>query len=656
MRRQGDRGAVAMTLWMLRYPLRRWSALLVVLGTMVAQIGLTLLGPWPMKLIVDNVLSSQPLPAPLAGIIGAGAGGPDREALLLVAIAATVLLFVLTWALGVAAAFAKISFGQRMVYDLAADLFAHLQRLSLRFHSRNSVGDTMRRVTEDCGSVATVVEGALLPTVASVISLVAMFLVMWQLSAPVTLLALGAIPLMFFALVRYSEPMAQRSYVQQEVEGEVYEVVEQTLSAIPVVQAFGAEERADRRFRAVTTATLEATLAATDVQFRFKILLGLATALGTAAILWIGAHQVLSGALSIGGLLVFLAYLGQLYGHVESLVYAPASIREATGSGRRVMEVLDAEPEVADAPGAWALPPVVGHVRLEDVTFGYETGRPVLRGVTLEARPGEVVALVGATGAGKSTLVGLVPRFNDPWTGRVTIDGHDLRDVRLRSLREQVALVLQEPFLFPLTIAENIAYGRPDATREEIEAAATAANAHAFISRLPEGYDTLVGERGATLSGGERQRLSIARALLKDAPILILDEPTSALDAETEALLLDALERLMAGRTTFIIAHRLSTIRRADRIAVLRDGQIVEQGRHGELLAHKGAYARLHDLQFGSGDEPATMEAPSTVRERFHSRLRRALGPGRILADLNARLRRMRAEQARAAREAPPYE
>jgi ATP-binding cassette subfamily B protein/subfamily B ATP-binding cassette protein MsbA len=270
-----------------------------------------------------------------------------------------------------------------------------------------------------------------------------------------------------------------------------------------------------------------------------------------------------------------------------------------------VLEVLGTEREVHDRPGAVALPPVAGHVRLEDVGFGYETGRPVLCDVSLEVEPGQTVSLVGATGAGKTTLASLLPRFFDPWQGRVLIDGFDLRDVQIQSLRDQVAIVLQEAFLFPRTIAENIAYARPDASREEIEAAARAANAHAFIERLPQGYDTPVGERGATLSGGERQRISIARAFLKDAPILILDEPTSALDAATESLLLEALGRLMKGRTTFIIAHRLSTIRTADRIVVIQEGKVVESGTHEELRALQGRYAHLHNLQFGLAPEPA---------------------------------------------------
>jgi ATP-binding cassette subfamily B protein/subfamily B ATP-binding cassette protein MsbA len=370
---------------------------------------------------------------------------------------------------------------------------------------------------------------------------------------------------------------------------------------MPVVQAFGQEEREHERFRAIAAQAIRARQRGSLLGGLTDLSSGLVTALGTAAILFVGAGAVLDDRMTVGALLVFIAYLRTLQLQLKSLTGVYLSLQTAGGSIDRVTEILDAEREVDDRPDARTLPAVRGHIRVQGVVFGYEPDRPVLRDVSFQVRPGETVAIVGPTGAGKSTLVSLVPRFIDPAAGRITIDGHDLRDVQLRSLREQVALVLQEPFLFPLTIAENIAYGRPDATRGEIEAAARAANAGAFIERLPEGYQTLVGERGATLSGGERQRLSIARALLKDAPILVLDEPTSALDAETEHLLLEALARLMAGRTTLIIAHRLSTIRRADRILVLREGTIVESGSHVELLAAEGFYAHLHRLQFGGG-------------------------------------------------------
>jgi len=405
------------------------------------------------------------------------------------------------------------------------------------------------------------------------------------------------VPYMMLVLQIYARPMMERSYQQQEVEGQIYDVVEQTFSAMPVVQAFGREEFNDARFRHSTRETVATTVSLMNIQMQFKILIGLATAAGTAAILWFGTRHALQGLLSIGDIVLFLSYLGSLYAPLEAVIYSSSTIQGAAGSARRVWEVLESEREVTDKSGALSLGSVRGQVDFENVTYGYEPERAVLREVSLEVQPGETIALVGVTGAGKTTLLGLVPRFFDPWQGRVRIDGQDVRDVQLKSLRGNIAIVLQEPFLFPLSVAENIAYGRPHATMAEIEAAARAANAHDFIQRLPAGYQTVIGERGATLSGGERQRLSIARALLKDSPILILDEPTSALDAETEHLLMEAVERLTKGRTTFIIAHRLSTIRRANRIVVLDQGQIVEIGTHEQLLARGGIYARFHARQ-----------------------------------------------------------
>jgi ATP-binding cassette subfamily B protein/subfamily B ATP-binding cassette protein MsbA len=314
-------------------------------------------------------------------------------------------------------------------------------------------------------------------------------------------------------------------------------------------------------------------------------------------IFWFGGQAVMRADMTLGQIVLFLGYLAGLYSPIEVMAYTGSTIQVAGGSARRVLEVLETEPEVLERPGAISLPRARGHVQFQNVSFGYEPQKLVLRDVTLDARPGQTIALVGPTGAGKSTLVSLVPRFFDPVEGRVLIDGHDIRDVKLASLRSQVAIVLQEPFLFPLSVAENIAYGRPDATPAEIEAAACAANAHDFISRLPQGYETILGDRGTNLSGGERQRLSIARALLKDAPILILDEPTSALDAGTETVIMEAVQNLVRGRTTFIIAHRLATVQNAHRIIVLQNGAVIESGTHRDLMNQGGLYARFAGLQ-----------------------------------------------------------
>ena len=593
-------GLVRLCRWAFGYALRRRLPLAGVSVSMLLKIGLDVLKPWPMVFLIDYVLRGYTMPAALSGFVEVLPGPATASYLIGWSVAATVLIFLLSWAVGLATAYANISLGQRMVYDLAGDLFAKLQQLSLRFHASKSVGDNIRRVTADCTCVSIIVKDALLPVLAAVVSLAAMFSIMWRIDATLTLLAVAVVPYMMLVFWLYARPMMERSYEQQEVEGRIYSTVEQTFSAIPAVQAFSREELNEQRFSSATTDTIAATMTLTNVQLHFKILMGLATAVGTAGILWFGTRHALAQQMSIGDIILFLSYLGSLYAPLEAIMYTSSTLQGAAGSARRVLEVLETEREVRDKPGAIALTHVRGHVEIEKVTFGYERGRPILRNVSVDVHPGETIALVGPTGAGKTTLVSLVARFFDPWEGRLLMDGHDLRDVQLTSLRQHIAIVLQEPFLFPMTVAENIAYGRPNATMANIEDAARAANAHEFIERLPQGYQTVIGERGGTLSGGQRQRISIARALLKNAPVLILDEPTSALDVETERGLLEALERLTHGRATFIIAHRLSTIRRANRIVVLKEGQIVETGTHEQLLAAGGFYRRLHELQFGT--------------------------------------------------------
>jgi ATP-binding cassette, subfamily B, bacterial len=597
-----------LTAWAWRYARRFPLPLATVLGCMAANVALSVLKPWPMVFIVDYVLRGQAMPGWLAQAVHVLPGSDRPLALATWAVAATILIFLLDWLCGIAAKYANVSLGQRITYAVAADSLRRLQQLSLLFHSRRSTGDSVRRVTSDSGSIAGILRDALLPVVSSIATLATMLVIMWRLDPSLTLVALLVAPCMAGVFRLYAGQMLERSYREYEGEARIYEVVEQTFSALPAVKAFAREAHNTNAFRQAMDRTLQAALGTLSSQLQFKVLMNLATALGTAAILWIGTHAVLRGEMTVGTILLFVSYLAALYTPLEAIMYTGSMIQTAGGSARRVLEVLHTEPEVIDRPGAPPLLAAKGRVGFADVGFAYEDGRPILRGISLEVAAGETIALVGPTGAGKSTLVSLIPRFFDPTAGRVLIDGRDIRDVQVASLRDHVALVLQEPFLFPLTIAENIAYGRLGASRAEVETAARAANAHEFIKRLPEGYDTAIGERGATLSGGERQRIAIARALLKDAPILILDEPTSAVDAESEALIMAALQNLSRGRTTFIIAHRLTTVRNADRIVLLHDGVVAEMGTHEDLIQQGGVYSRYARLQ-GDPESSRTVAA-----------------------------------------------
>ena len=581
---------------LLKYARPHWRGLGAIFITMGLGIGLDVLRPWPTKLLVDQVLGGQPVSGKLARLMHLLPAGSGTQGLLLWVCIATVLIFVVGTLMTMLSTLASVKLGQRMTFDLGADLFYHLQKLSLLFHSRRSVGDTISRITGDAYCVQTLVTGALVPLARSLGTLASMFVIMWRLDPRMTLVSLGVVPFMALSIRMFGKPMKRRTRERRDLEGRMTAIVQQALSAIPAVQAFAREEVECERFRSYAEQTVAAYSRGTLAGMWFKFFVGLVTAIGTAAIMWLGARYALEGRMSVGTILIFLAYLASLYAPLNDITFTASTWQGAAASSDRVIEVLNTEPEVKDSPAACEAR-LRGHVRYEDVSFGYERGHPVLKRISFDVQPGEVIAIVGPTGAGKTTLVNLLVRFFDPWSGRVLIDGRDIRELKVRSLREQIAMVLQEPFIFPLTAAENIGYGRLNASRQQIEAAAAAANADLFINQLPNGYDSVIGERGATLSGGEKQRLSIARAFLKDAPILVLDEPTSALDARTESFLLAGLERLMKGRTTFIIAHRLSTIRNANRILVLDGGRIVEQGRHADLLLQGGMYAALYRQQ-----------------------------------------------------------
>lgn len=381
-----------------------------------------------------------------------------------------------------------------------------------------------------------------------------------------------------------------------------YEQIERALSAVPVVQAFARESENDSALAGIYQTTLTAALRANSSQMKLRVLTGLLTAAGSAAVIYVGAMLVLNHQLTVGSLLIFLSYLASIYSPLESIVDSSRHVLDAAGSARRVLEVLSLNQDVVESPNAKPLQIRGNHgceLRMENIRFGYEPNRPVMKDLNFHASPGEIVALVGGSGAGKTTLVSMLPRLHDPWSGWIFLDDQDTRDLQLSSLRQQIGFVLQQSFLFPISIAENIAYGLPGATRQQVENAAKAASAMDFIWALPDGFDTIVGERGATLSVGQRQRISIARALLKNPPLLVLDEPTSALDAETEATFIDAMRGASAGRTTLVIAHKLSTVRAADRIAVLSDGIISATGMHDQLLVSSPLYAEIckHQLR-----------------------------------------------------------
>lgn len=563
-----------------RYALPQWRSLCVIGALMLAGIAAGLLAPWPMKLIVDNVFRDEPFPKSLEWIARLPAAGSDRGRLGWLAFA-TVALFLLQRLIVILQSYIQAGASHRMVYALAADLFDHLQRQTLVFHRKHHTGDLVRRVTADTGCVRELVMNVFLPLVSSLITVISMFYVMWFLHSWLALFALTLVfPLAVLVRV-FARPMSERKYHEWEVQGQLHSLAEQTLTSMPLIQAFGREPIEDSRFRRTAARGVQAALQSEIAQHQFRVSTGTVTALGASVVLLVGGISALEGQITVGTLMVLVAYFAALYSPIETLAYLSEGFASASAGAKRVLEVMSPDvSRIVDAPGAKPFKQAAGSagisIHFSNVSFGYATGQPVLENISLRIEAGQTVALVGRTGAGKSTLVSLIPRLFDPWQGCIRFNGTDIRELQVQCVRSQVAMVSQQAFLLPISIAENIAYARPNASLEEVIAAAVAAEADGFIRRLPNGYQTIIGERGLTLSGGERQRLSIARAILKDAPILILDEPTSSLDSETETAIVDALDRLIHGRTTIVIAHRLSTIRSADEVVALAEGHIVE--------------------------------------------------------------------------------
>ena len=554
----------------------------------VAGVGVELLKPIPLAIVLDTVLQGRPLPATLAPWLS----GVPSNLLLGGAAVAIVLLALLAGALTLASNYLTIDVGQRMVNDMRVDLYAHLQKLSLKFHYRQRVGDLLFRVMADTFSVQSLVMNGFLPLFTSALMLAGMFVVMARFDMSLAVIALAVTPLLFLAITRLTSRIHGHAASSKEAESELYSRAETVIGAVKLVQAYGREARAVEDFRLGSEKSLALTLRLYSAETVFILIVDTILASGTALLVWLGASRVLEGTLTIGGLTIFLAYLRDMYRPMQSVAGNLKEIASSRAGLDRVFAVLDVQPDIQDAPGARELAMARGEVALENVTFAYEAGSPVLQDVSLRIRASETVALVGATGAGKSTLASLVLRFFDPQQGKVTLDGHDLRELKLTALRRQVTLMLQEPILFQTSVADNIAFAS-DEPLERIKEAARRAQAEPFILALPMGYDTVIGQDGLTLSGGQRQRLALARAILRRTPVVILDEPTSSLDVATEAVVFRNVEELLRDRTAIIIAHRLSTARRADRIVVLDKGRIVEEGPHDALVAKGGHYARL---------------------------------------------------------------
>jgi len=487
-----------------------------------------------------------------------------------------------------------VKIGLQSLLRLRTELYTHLQRLSLKFHDTRRSADSSFRVAYDSQSVQTIYNKGFTNIIGSAVTLLGTFAVMLRLDWQLTLLSLAIVPLLIGTIYFFAKRIRTQSTTIQEQDSALLTQTQEGLSSIRMVHAFGREEFEVSQFQEQAHGSLQANLRLTMTNVKSGLVISTLIAVGTAAMYYVGSLHVLAGTLSLGVLLVFIAYLVMLYQPLESLTYTAWAMEGATAGARRCFEILDSRDDVVDSPNAIAIEKTNGAIAFQNVSFGYDSDREILSSINLEIEPNQIIALVGGTGAGKSTLLTLVPRFYDPASGRLTLDGHDIREITKRSLRQQIAIVLQDTLLFSTTVRENIAYGRPDATEEEIRHAARRAQADEFISQLPNGYESQVGERGGHLSVGQRQRVGIARAFLKNAPILLLDEPTSALDPTTESAIMETIKELMRGRTTIIITHRIATVHNVDQIVVLEAGRVVEQGRGPELVARGGVYAKLY--------------------------------------------------------------
>jgi ATP-binding cassette, subfamily B, bacterial len=590
-----------------------WKSLTLAFVAVLGETFAGILEPWPVKIVIDSIQHAKALPG-LLGRMVTGLFGQGPYAVLNFAVAAVAVIAIVG---AVSAYFEKYlttSVSQWVGHDLRRTIYQHIQRLSLAEHDKARTGDMITRVTTDIEVIQDFIDSALLGILVNVMTLGGMIAVMFYLNWRFTLISLSVMPVLFVVVYSFTGRIKKASRAVRRKEGELLSVVEEALTSIRVVKAFAREDYEQKRFDSESLANVEAGLEARSLKAKLAPVVEVIVAIGTCLVLGYGARLALGGELSAGVLIVFLMYLGKMYKPMRDLSKMADTVTKAMVGYERIQEVLAIESLVRDRPGARRAPKFTGEIEFDNVSFSYGADKPILKDVSFKVAAGQVVGIVGPSGSGKTTIVSLIPRFYDPTSGQVAIQGADIRRYRLKSLRDQMSFVLQDTVLFRATIWENIAYGKPGAPSREIRRAAELANASAFIEEMPDGYDTMVGERGIALSGGQRQRIAIARAVIRDTPILILDEPTAGLDAVSEQSVMEALGRLMKGRTSIVIAHRLGTIRHADVILVIKECELVEQGTHEELMARVGVYAELHSAQ--TPDDATIDSAPPAAVSR----------------------------------------
>jgi subfamily B ATP-binding cassette protein MsbA len=578
------------------------GSLAIILAAMIVQSAMTLAAPWPLKIILDNVVVGRRLAPWMAGLLKPLLTHGHRVHLAMLAALAVVCIAILNAAASYLANYFTESVGQWVANDLRMRTYHHLQYLSLRYYDTHQSGVLLSTITADVLTIQNFASSATLGIVVDMITILGMLVIMFFLNWDFTLVAVAVTPLLLLLASRFKKAVKKSTHEVRKQQSNIVAVVQQDLESIRVVTAFGRQELEQEALAAVSHATVAAALKARQVKALLSPIVSIIVAFCIGFVLWRGSLLILAGWMTAGELTVFLSYLGSFFKPVKDLASMNNSIAQTAVAVERIRTILDADTILPEKPDAREQP-IRGEIVFDHVAFAYDESCPVLRDVSFTVNPGQMIGVVGPTGGGKSTIMSLIPRFYDPSAGKVLVDGIDVRDYRLQSLRNQIGYVLQETVLFRGSVRDNIAYGREGATDEEIVQAAKLANADEFISRMPNGYQTFVGDRGDTLSGGQRQRIGIARAIIRNNPILILDEPTAALDTESERLVIEALERLMKGRTVLTIAHRLSTIRDADKIIVLKEGVVAEQGTHDQLLALGGTYAELYSVQFDTAQK-----------------------------------------------------